>query len=215
MKINFTGNLLCYKLNYWDGKGCLKLLISEIKDYLQKNLRENRYEHVLGVVQTAIALAKLNNVDEKKAEIAALCHDVAKNKTIAELEQLINENKIELSYEEIHTKELWHSIVSPSLGRDIFNIEDEEILNAMRWHTTGRENMTKLEKIIYIADMIEPGRNFPGVQELRQLTFLDLDKGVLEGLNHTIGYLLSMNSLIDSNTIKARNYLLVNQQDKI
>lgn len=156
-------------------------------------------------------LAKLNGISEERAEIAALGHDIAKNKTIVELENIINENNIILSYEERETKELWHSIVSPVLGKSVLNIEDEEILSAMRWHTTGKANMTTLEKIIYIADMIEEGRDFPGVKEIREATIEDLDKGVLMGLNHTVKYLLNKNFIIDSNTIKARNYFLINK----
>lgn len=187
------------------------LSIEEIRSYLQQNLREARYNHVLGVVKMAKKLAKLNGISEERAEIAALGHDIAKNKTIVELENIINENNIILSYEERETKELWHSIVSPVLGKSVLNIEDEEILSAMRWHTTGKANMTTLEKIIYIADMIEEGRDFPGVKEIREATIEDLDKGVLMGLNHTVKYLLNKNFIIDSNTIKARNYFLINK----
>lgn len=183
----------------------------EIKEYLKKNLIESRYIHTLGVVKTAIELAKINNVDINKAEIAALVHDVAKNKTIEELKNIIEKNNIKLSYDEENTPELWHSIVAPILAREIFKIDDFEILDAMRYHTTARENMSKLEKIIYIADMIEPGRNFDGVDILREATLMDLDKGVLLGLSHTINYLIKHGFLIDINSIKARNYLIINK----
>ena len=81
----------------------------------------------------------------------------------------------------------------------------------MRWHTTGKENMSKLDKVIYMADMIEPNRNFKGVDVLRRETFKDLDNGVLQGLNHTIKYLLNKDVPININSIKARNYLLLNK----
>lgn len=184
--------------------------IEEMRSYLKDNLLEDRYNHTLGVVQTAIKLAELNNVDKTKAEIAALAHDIAKNKTIYELRDIINNNNITLSYDEEKTPELWHSIVSPILGREIFKIEDEEILNAMRWHTTGKENMSKLDKIIYMSDMIEPSRNFPGVELIREKCFKDLDEGVIKGLTHTIKYLLDKEFLVDINSIRARNYLLIN-----
>ena len=90
-------------------------------------------------------------------------------------------------------------------------IEDEEVLNAIRWHTTGRENMSKLEKIIYIADMIEPSRSFDGVEEIREATLKALDNGVLLGLTHTMKFLLAKDSPIDINTVKARNYLIINR----
>ena len=89
-------------------------------------------------------------------------------------------------------------------------IEDKEILSARRWHTTGKENMSKLDKIIYLADMIEPSRDFSGVEELRNVSKDDLDKAMLNALTHTIKYLLEKGCLIDINTMKARNYLVYN-----
>ena len=185
--------------------------IDEMKVYLKNNLIENRYIHVLGVVETAIKLAKINEVDEKKAEIAALAHDIAKNMTIYELKEIIDKNNIELSYDEKENQEIWHSIVGPIVAKEVFKIEDEEILSAMRWHTTGKENMSKLDKVIYMAAMIEPNRNFKGVDILRRETFKDLDNGVLQGLNHTIKYLLNKDVPININSIKARNYLLLHK----
>ena len=185
--------------------------IDEMKVYLKNNLIENRYIHVLGVVETAIKLAQINEVDEKKAEIAALAHDIAKNMTIYELKEIIDKNNIELSYDEEENQEIWHSIVGPIVAKEVFKIEDEEILSAMRWHTTGKENMSKLDKVIYMADMIEPNRNFKGVDVLRRETFKDLDNGVLQGLNHTIKYLLNKDVPININSIKARNYLLLDK----
>ncbi|MEG2924836.1 MAG: bis(5'-nucleosyl)-tetraphosphatase (symmetrical) YqeK, partial [Oscillospiraceae bacterium] len=159
--------------------------IDKIKAYLKDNLKESRYNHTLGVIETAKALANINGIDVKKAEIAALSHDVAKNMTIDTMRQKIEDNKIKLSYEFSKTPELWHSIIAPIIGEEVFQIEDKDILNAMRWHTTGRENMTTLEKIIYMADMIEPNRSFKGIEMLRKSTFEDLDKGFLMALNHT------------------------------
>ena len=185
--------------------------IDEMTVYLKNNLIENRYIHVLGVVETAIKLAQINEVDEKKAEIAALAHDIAKNMTIYELKEIIDKNNIELSYDEEENQEIWHSIVGPIVAKEVFKIEDEEILSAMRWHTTGKENMSKLDKVIYMADMIEPNRNFKGVDVLRRETFKDLDNGVLQGLNHTIKYLLNKDVPININSIMARNYLLLNK----
>lgn len=186
--------------------------IDKIKAYLQENLKESRYNHTMGVVETAKALANINEVDIKKAEIAALAHDVAKNMTIDEMKKIIIDNNVELSYETLKTPELWHSIVAPIIGEKVFQIEDKDILNAMRWHTTGRENMTTLEKIIYMADMIEPKRNFHGVERLRKITFEELDKGFLMALNHTIMYLLDKGFCVDINTIKARNFIILNKK---
>lgn len=188
--------------------------IKEIKSYLKENLKEKRYEHVLGVVETAKKLAKLNGVSEEKAEIAALAHDVAKNLSKDRMKEIIVDNNIELSDIEENNPNLWHSIIAPIEARERLGIEDEEILDAIRWHTTGKVKMSVLTKIIYIADMIEPGRDFNGVDTLRKTTFEDLDKGVYEGLNGSIKVLLEKNLLIDENTIKARNYFLFDAKFK-
>ncbi|SFC30579.1 bis(5'-nucleosyl)-tetraphosphatase (symmetrical) YqeK [Clostridium uliginosum] len=185
------------------------LSIEEINKYLKLNLKPNRYKHVLGVVETAKALAKLNGISEEKAEIAALAHDVAKNLPEEEMKNLIKENNIVLSEIESNNSTLWHSVIAPIEAKDKLKIEDEQILDAIRWHTTGKENMSVLTKIIYIADMIEPNRNFDGVEHIRELTFENLDKGVFYGLSESIKDLLNRGLLIDLNTIKARNYFLI------
>ena len=186
------------------------LSINEIKEYLQKNLKPSRYEHTLGVAETAKKLASLYGVDENKAEIAGLAHDVAKNLSREEMLQIIKENNISLSLVEENNLNLWHSVIAPIVAKNELQINDEEILESLRWHTTGKEDMSVLEKIIYIADMIEPGRRmFEGLEEIRSATFENLDKGVYVGLTHSIKYILDNHQLIDENTIRARNYLKV------
>ena len=175
--------------------------IEFMKEYLEENLVKGRYLHTLGVVETAKDLAKRYGVDIKKAEIAALAHDIAKNLSSEQLLKIVDEK---------NTRELWHSIVGPIVARERFGIVDEEILSAIRWHTTGKENMSKLDKIIYLADMIEPSRDFSMVEELRNDSKDDLDKAMLNALTYTIKYLLEKGCLIDVNTVKARNYLLYN-----
>lgn len=183
--------------------------LDEMYEYIKGSLNDKRYIHTLGVISVAKKLAQINNVDEKKAEIAALCHDIAKYIKADEAMKIMKENNINLDEYEKNTPELWHGIIGPIYAKKELKIEDEEILNAIRYHTTGRENMSDLEKIIYIADMIEPSRVFEGVEEIREITLKDLNKGMIAGLNHSISYLLSKGVLIDINTIKARNYLLL------
>jgi predicted HD superfamily hydrolase involved in NAD metabolism len=176
--------------------------------YLKENLMEKRYLHTLGVVDTAKKLAEINNISEEKAEIAALAHDVAKNLSKDKMKEMIKENNITISALEECNSNLWHSIIAPIEAKVKLGIEDEEILDSIRWHTTGKENMSILTKIIYIADMIEPNRNFNGIEDIRKVTFDNLDAGVYSGLTHNIEFLLTKNLLIDENTIKARNYFL-------
>lgn len=184
--------------------------IDKIKEYLKLNLKPSRYGHTLGVVNTAIKLAEIHGEDIKKAEIAALCHDVAKNMELSKIRNILKEENIVLSVDEENTTELWHSIVAPILGKKLFLIEDKDILSAMRWHTTGKENMSNLEKIIYLADLIEPSRNFPGVDEIRAASNENLDLAMLKALTHTTIYLLNRNCAVDINTVKAINFLLYN-----
>lgn len=191
------------------------LSIEEMNLYLKSNLLEKRYMHTLGVADTAKRLAKLNGVSEKKAEIAGLAHDVAKNLSIDKMREMMKENNIIISEIEEKNMNLWHSIVAPIEAKDKLGIDDDEILDAIRWHTTGKEDMSTLTKIIYIADMIEPGRNFDGVDEIRRATFDNLDKGIYFGLTSSIKILLARNLLIDENTIKARNYFLFDPEFKL
>lgn len=190
------------------------LSIEEIKAYLKENLMEERYNHTLGVADMARKLAKLNGISEEKAEITGLAHDVAKNLSKDKMKEIIDENNIILSEVEKNNKNLWHSIVGPIEAKDKLGIEDEEILDAIRWHTTGKENMSILTKIIYIADMIEPSRNFESVTDIRKTTFEDLDMGVYNGLTRSIDFLLIKNLMIDENTIRARNYFLFDPRFK-
>lgn len=183
----------------------------ELYEYLKQNLKESRYIHTLGVASVAKKLAEINNVDVEKAEMAALCHDIAKNKnyTDEDMKKIIDENNIVLSeYEKVSPK-IWHSIIAPVEAKRKALVDDEEILEAIRVHTTGKENMSTLDKIIYIADMIEPSRSFDGLEEIRNATLEDLDKGVLMGLDHSIKFLLSKGAIIDINTMNARNYLVL------
>ncbi|KFX58583.1 HD domain-containing protein [Clostridium botulinum] len=183
--------------------------IEEMKLYLKDNLKQNRYNHTLGVVETAKKLAEINGISIEKAEIAAFAHDVAKNLSLEKMQSIIDKNNLELTNTEKENSNLWHSIIAPIEARNKLEIDNEEILDAIRWHTTGKENMSILTKIIYIADMIEPGRDFPGVEKIRQTTFENLEAGVLLGLTESMKDLLNRNLIIDLNTIKARNYFLL------
>ena len=194
--------------------GIILLSIEEIKLYLKTNLAEKRYTHILGVSDTAKKLAKLNGISEEKAEIAGLAHDVAKNLSKTRMKEIMEENNIVISDVEENNSNLWHSIIGPIEAKNKLGIQEKQILDAIRWHTTGKEDMSILTKIIYIADMIEPNRNFEGVEDIRKVTFEDLDTGVYYGLTRSIEFLLIKNLLIDENTIRARNYFLFDPKFK-
>ncbi|MPQ42477.1 bis(5'-nucleosyl)-tetraphosphatase (symmetrical) YqeK [Clostridium tarantellae] len=184
--------------------------VEKLNSYLREILPEDRYIHTLGVAESAKALAKLNGVDEFKAEIAALVHDIAKYLPINEQINILKKDK-ESSIDNITFKvpQVLHGYVGAILAKELIGIDDEEILNAVRYHTVGKENMSKLEKIIYIADYIEPNRNFPGVDSLRKITYENLNEGVLSGLENTIIFVIKQREIVHPLTVKARNYLLM------
>lgn len=184
------------------------------KSILQKELSKERYVHSIGVMETSINLAKKYGASENKAAIAGLLHDCAKD--IPEEEQLKLAIEFGILLDDISATEkvLIHGPLGAKIVEIKFGIKDKEILRAIEIHTTGDENMSLLDKIIYIADYIEPNRNFPGVEDIRETTFNDLDEGVLKGLNSTIRYILEKNSLLHPKTVAARNSLLKNRRNK-
>ncbi|MCL6500976.1 MAG: bis(5'-nucleosyl)-tetraphosphatase (symmetrical) YqeK [Candidatus Pacearchaeota archaeon] len=183
----------------------------EALEIVKKQLTDHRYQHTLGVMETAIALAKQYGVDEKKAELAAIFHDYAKFRPKEEMKRIILEQNMPNDLL-LHNTELWHAPVGAYLVQTEVGINDEDILNAIRYHTSGRSDMTLLEKIIYIADYIEPGRIFPGVEEVRELAKHDLDEALIQALKNTIQFLLKKNQPIYPTTIDTYNALMMKKK---
>jgi predicted HD superfamily hydrolase involved in NAD metabolism len=180
----------------------------EALEIVKKQLTEHRYQHTLGVMETAIQLAKQYGADVKKAELAAIFHDYAKFRSKEEMKQIILEQNMPNDLL-IYNTELWHAPVGAYLVKTEVGIQDEDILDAIRYHTSGRANMTLLEKIVYVADYIEPGRIFPGVDEVRELAQQDLDKALIKALQNTIQFLLKKNQPIYPDTIHTYNSLIM------
>ncbi|NUK30862.1 HD domain-containing protein [Parageobacillus sp. VR-IP] len=175
---------------------------------VKKQLTEHRYQHTIGVMETAIELAKRYGADVKKAELAAIFHDYAKFRPKEEMKQIILEQNMPKDLLSYNT-ELWHAPVGAYLVKTEVGISDEEILNAIRYHTSGRANMTVLEKVVYLADYIEPGRIFPGVEEVRDLAKQDLNKALIRAVQNTIQFLLKKNQPIYPDTINTYNSLIM------
>ena len=167
--------------------------IKEIKSKLKGLLKEKRFIHSCGVAATARQLAiHYQYTDVDKAELAGLIHDCAKNLSLTDMQQTA----------------LLHGPVGMILAQKWFAVKDKDILSAIYYHTTGRPNMSLLEKIVFLADYIEPSRDFPGVENLRELSKLSLDKAVLCAYNSTIKHLLDIDAYIYPLTIDGRNNLL-------
>jgi predicted HD superfamily hydrolase involved in NAD metabolism len=177
-------------------------------EYLHINLKESRFQHSLAVGETAIELALKYGEDINKARIAGLVHDCAKHMEDSELIKVAKLHGEQLDLIHLNNPSILHGFVGSIIAREVMGIEDEDILSAICYHTTGRKNMSILEKIIYIADYIEPLRKFHGVEELRRLSKIDLDASVMLSLENTIRHVISRRELLHIDTVDARNYLL-------
>lgn len=183
----------------------------EIEIVLKEMLPERRLKHSLNVSKCAVKLSEIYKCDKQKAEIAGLVHDCAKYFTDEQIEDCVRKFNIELDPLEVNNIALSHSVIGSYVAKEVFDIDDEEIINAIKYHTTGRENMSLLEKIIYMADLIEEGRKFPRVEELRELTFSGkLEEALILSFNNTIKFVIDNDQLIHPRTVSARNYILRN-----
>lgn len=180
----------------------------QITEYLKANLNSQRFQHSIRVMDTAVSLAKRYKVDEEKAKLAGLTHDCAKNLKSLEINDLLEKNGYNIDMMFKKSSNVMHGLAGSIIAKDIMGISDEDVLNAIAYHTTGRTNMTVLEKIIYIADYIEPMRNFNGVATLRTLAYENLDEALLLSFNNTIKYVIDKGELIHKDTIEARNFIL-------
>jgi predicted HD superfamily hydrolase involved in NAD metabolism len=180
---------------------------NEALERVRAELTDHRYQHTIGVMETAILLAKDNGADIKKAEIAAIFHDYAKFRSKDEMRKIIIEQNFDQTLL-LHNEELWHAPVGAYLVEKEVGINDAEIIDAIRFHTSGRPNMSILEKIIYVADYIEPGRHFPGVEEVRELARINLDEAMIKAIQNTIVFLMKKKQPIFPATFLTYNDLV-------
>ena len=171
-----------------------------------ERIGEKRYLHTIRVRDVAIDLANIYGVDPEKAEIAGFLHDCAK---IRDEKKLIKEAKNQgllITEEMKRAPQIIHSHLGRVMAKNLYGIDDEDILNAISYHTTGRPNMSDLEKIIFLADYIEPMRNFDGVDIARKLAKKDLDSAMYFALNNTLKFLVEKDKYIVVETVLARNF---------
>ncbi|MDO5539836.1 MAG: bis(5'-nucleosyl)-tetraphosphatase (symmetrical) YqeK [Eubacteriales bacterium] len=181
--------------------------IPKMKKTLRKYLDAGRYEHTEGVMYTAAALAMRYGEDIEKALVAGLLHDCAKCIPDAKKLKICLKNQITMSETEQKNPFLLHAKVGAYIAREKYGIEDEEILSAIACHTTGKPDMTLLDKIIYIADYIEPMRcKAPNLSDVRKLAFEDIDVTLLKILSDTLAYLRGSAKNMDSMTMKTYAY---------
>ena len=182
------------------------LPLSQLRPVALSYLKHRRIPHVLGTEQEAIRLAERYGADVEKARAAALLHDCTQKLDMPAQLALCEQYGIELDELEQKALKLLHSKTGAAIARDVFGVDDD-IYSAIWYHTTGHAHMTKLEKIIYLADYIEPSRDFPGVDTLRKVCYEDLDKGLLLGLEMTIEEMTAMGNPVHRATVEARDWL--------
>jgi predicted HD superfamily hydrolase involved in NAD metabolism len=179
-----------------------------MKDKLKKALPEKRYRHSLGVAKEAVRLAKIYGADEEKAYIAGLLHDCAKGYTIEKQTELCDELKVDLDEASRMCPPVIHGFLGVEIAKSEYGITDDEILNAIKYHTVGKAGMTLLEKIIYIADMTEENRDFDGVDELRATVDKNLDETILKSITQQFKLQSERRSVIHPNIVYMWNDLI-------
>jgi predicted HD superfamily hydrolase involved in NAD metabolism len=177
-------------------------------EIVRKQLTKRRYEHTVRVTDTALALAVTYGADREKTELAAALHDYAKFRPEEEMKHIIKEDDGIPDELLSYNLELWHAPVGAHLVEEEVGISDPAILGAIRYHTTGRAEMTLLEKVIFLADYIEPGRDFPGVDDVRKLAEHDLNAAIVQALSNTVIFLMGKKQKVHPDTMAAYNSLV-------
>ena len=184
---------------------------------LKKELDRQRFEHTLGVESTAREMARIFGEDEEKAALAGLLHDCAKCMPLSQMIKAAKHEDIDPVMKE--SKALMHALAGQCIAQSVYSVKDQDVLSAIRWHTTGHANMTALEKIIYLADMIEPNRKpFPGLETLRALCVKDLDEAMHMALRMSLEHVKTQGKTLHPDTLAAlKNYepgLMADEQEE-
>lgn len=180
---------------------------AEIDRYIRNNLKEGRYLHTLRVVKASALIAKVHGLSIEKARLAAYLHDCMKFMRENELREYLNGHPSGRS-DAKRPYEVLHGFAAAVFAETEAGISDPDVLEAIRWHTTGTPGMCDLAKVVFLADMVEEDRDFKGIESLRKASLKDLDSAMLIGLDLSLSYLLKSGKYIDPDTLHARNYFL-------
>lgn len=183
--------------------------MERFESIVKERLSARRFQHTCGVVEAAKELALRYGGDEKQAQLAGLLHDITKEDSIYEQLVYCREFGIVLTDLECRSPKLLHAMTGAEYARHRLGVTDPAVLDALRYHTTGRQNMTVLDKILYLADYIEVNRNFDGVEEVRALIDQGLDAMMFQAMRQTIQELLDKPALIHPDTFACYNQLLL------
>lgn len=179
--------------------------ISEMREIIRERLGKKRYLHSLNVAAEAVKFAKRWGFDEDKAYIAGLLHDCCKDAPQAEQREMAEKSRFTISDTESVSPPLWHAIAGAWYAENMLHIEDDDILSAMRYHTVAKADMTDLEVTIYLADLISADRSYKDVQRMRKLSYIDINKAMLEALEFYISDVSSKGARLPITAVEAYN----------
>ena len=186
------------------------MMLTDIIADLEKKLKHDRFVHTRGVAEVSVRLAKLYGVDEQEAELAAWLHDCARVYPTGTLIEECEKRDIPVTALDRQSPILLHAPLGVYLAKHVYGVENNAVLDAIAYHTVGREEMTTLERIVYLADMIEPSRDYDGVELLRKLAEEDLTRAMVAAFDQSIAHVIRCGGLLHPSTILARNELLMN-----
>ena len=178
------------------------------KQIIREKLDDYRYNHSICVADEARRLALIYNIDADKAYLAGLLHDITKNFSTEEHLKNFSRFDIILTDIEKSSEKLWHAISGAAYVNNILKVNDNDIVSAIRYHTTAKNNMTLFEKIIYLADFTSADRNYPDVSVMRKLVYKSIKDAMLYSLNYTINDLKEKNKAVHPDTLAAYNEIL-------
>ncbi len=181
---------------------------------LKARLSKKRFTHSVNVARAAFALAERWNADPQKAYLAGLLHDCCKELPFDEQEELMRGGPFPVSETEWLCKPVWHGVAAASYMHAELGIDDPEILGAARWHTVGHANMTPIEEIVYMADLISADRTYRDVERFRKMAQNDLDKAMLCALEWAIESVMKKETPLPVSTVEAYNYYLKKLADR-
>ena len=180
--------------------------LKQAKELVRSRLSDKRYEHTINVKKMAVKLAKRYGVDEDKAALAALLHDSAKEISKDEMCAIMQAHPEYAEGGEARPTPVWHGVCAAILARTQWGVTDEAVLSAIACHTAGKPGMTRLDKILYLADMTSAERDWPGVKALRALEMEDLDRALCEALKQSIDFVEEKGGALDPESVAAYEY---------
>lgn len=185
--------------------------LKEYEKIVKNAMSKKRYEHSLNVSKEAVKLAKLYKADVKKCAVAGILHDITKEMPMYEQLQIINNSDIILTPLQKETSKLWHAISGSIYVKDKLAIKDKDIINAIKYHTSGRAGMSKIEKIVFVADFIGEDRTYNGVEIMRKKAQNSLEEAMLYGVSFSITDLVSRGLSVEPSTLDLYNELILNK----